>query len=84
MATEEPTHRSGRLLQEGRLVLPMDIDDMAEVTNRPARREVRTRVSEHGAAEGRGDGGHDGERSREEVHDLRLHANSRTREGHRA
>lgn len=62
----------------------MDIDDMPEVTGRPARGQVRTRVPEHGAAEGRGDRSHDGERSREKIHDFRLHANSRSREGHRA
>ncbi len=52
----------------------MDIDDMPEVADRPARREVRTRVPEHGAAEGRGDPRDDGECGRGEVGELDLHA----------
>ena len=50
VATEEPTLRSGRLHLEGRLGLPMDINDMPEVADRPARREVRTRVPKNGTA----------------------------------
>ena len=74
MATAEPTHRSGRLHPEGRLVLPVDVDDVAEVADGSSRGNVGLRVPKHRATERRGNPRDDGERGRGEVGELDLHA----------